>query len=164
MRAPASLNFVSGGYLGILNGRVARGRTLAPTDDVAGAPPVAVVSHGLWVARLGADPSIVGRPIWLNGTPFTVVGVAERGFTGTTDTPPAVWAPIAGYHVALGGPPVDRTSSARVHIVGRIAGGVAPAQAAMRSSARSRRRLAPRRATVAATLSPVCISRPRPAA
>jgi predicted permease len=133
--APASLNFVSGGYLGTLNSRIALGRPLAPADDVVGAPPVAVVSHALWVARLGADAFILGRPIWLNGRPFTVVGVTERGFTGTTDTPPAVWAPIAGYHVALGGPPVDRASSTRVHIVGRIAAGVSPAQAEMELSA-----------------------------
>ena len=63
----ASLSFVSGGYLGILNSRVTLGRTLAPSDDVVGAPPVVVVSHATWTHRLGADPSIVGRPIWLNG-------------------------------------------------------------------------------------------------
>jgi predicted permease len=128
--APVSLNFVSGGYLAALSGRVAGGRTLALSDDIVGAPPVAVVSHGLWKSRLGADPSIVGSPIWLNGAAFTVVGIAEPGFTGTTDTPPGVWAPIASYHVALGGPPVQRTSPARVHVVGRIAGGVSAAQAA----------------------------------
>ena len=93
------------------------------------------MSHATWIARLGANPSIVGRPVWLNGAAFTVVGVAERGFTGTTDTPPAVWAPIASYHVALGGPPLDRTSSARVNIVGRIASGMSSAQATMELSA-----------------------------
>jgi predicted permease len=128
--AMASLNFVSGGYLAALNGRVTLGRTLTSSDDVAGAPPVVVLSHAFWTARLGADPSIVGRRIWLNGTPFTVAGVSERGFTGTTATPPAVWAPIATYHVALGGPPVERTPSARIDIVGRIGTGVTPAQAA----------------------------------
>lgn len=133
--APVSLNFVSGGYLAALSGRVAGGRTLALSDDIVGAPPVAVISHGLWKSRLGADPSIVGRPLWLNGAAFTVVGIAEPGFTGTTDTPPGVWAPIASYHVALGGPPVERTSPARIHIVGRIAGGVSSAQAATELSA-----------------------------
>jgi predicted permease len=133
--APASLNFVSGGYLAMLNGRVALGRTLAVSDDIVGAPPVVVVSHATWIGRLGADASIVGRPVWLNGTAFTVVGVSERGFTGTTDTPPALWAPIASYHVALGGPPVERTPSARVNVVGRIANGMPAVQAAAQLSA-----------------------------
>jgi predicted permease len=130
-----NLSFVSGGYLAILNSRVTLGRILAPSDDVVGAPPVVVVSHGMWTHKLGADPSIIGRPIWLNGAAFTVVGVSQLGFTGTTDTPPAVWAPIAAYHVALGGPFFARTTSTPVHLVGRIAAGASRSQAAMELSA-----------------------------
>jgi predicted permease len=112
--------FVSGSYLPVLNSRVTRGRVLTPSDDVPGAPPVAVLSHAFWSRRLGADPSVVGRAVWLNGATFTVAGVSERGFTGTTDTAPSLWAPIASYHIALGGPPIDRTPTARVNVVGRI--------------------------------------------
>jgi predicted permease len=130
----AKVSFVSGGYLGILNSRVTLGRILAPSDDVVGAPPVVVVSHATWTHQLGADPSIVGRPIWLNGAAFTVVGVSARRFTGTTDTAPAGWVPIASYHVALGGPRIDRTASAQVDIVGRIGNGVSRAQAAVELS------------------------------
>jgi putative ABC transport system permease protein len=57
------------------------GRTLLPSDGEArGAAPVTVLSYDCWQNRFGADPAIVGRAILLNGRPFTVVGVARRGF------------------------------------------------------------------------------------
>ena len=46
-----------------------------------GAQPVAVAGYTFWTRRLDADPSIVGRVVWVNGKPVTVVGVAERRFT-----------------------------------------------------------------------------------
>ncbi len=87
----ASLLFVSGGYLSALSERTFLGRALTAADDVQGAPPVAVVSYVSWSRRLGAATTIIGQQIGLNGTPFTVVGVSPRGFSGTPDTPPEVW-------------------------------------------------------------------------
>jgi putative ABC transport system permease protein len=49
-------------------------------DSVRGAAPVAVVSHGLWSRRYGADPEIVGRTVTLNGIATTVVGVMPASF------------------------------------------------------------------------------------
>ena len=43
-------------FLRVLGVRVALGRDFAPEDDVRGAPPVALISHALWVRRFGADP------------------------------------------------------------------------------------------------------------
>jgi len=45
-----------------------------------GAAPVANVSRALWTERLGSDPAAVGRPIVLDGEPYTVVGVMPAGF------------------------------------------------------------------------------------
>ena len=129
MPASTSVTFASGGYLANLNRRATLGRLLTPADDVLGAAPVVVVSHSLWTRTLSADPNIVGRPIWLNGAPFTVVGVSARGFTGTHDGQPTIWAPIASYHLAAGGPAVDRNASTAVSVVARLEPGVARAQA-----------------------------------
>src|SRR5688572_9534901 len=54
------------------------GRTFAPDDGTG--EPVAVVSEGFWLRRLGGDPAAVGRTITLDGSPHTVVGVVPRDF------------------------------------------------------------------------------------
>ena len=77
--------FVSGGYFKVLGLAPALGRLIGPADDVSpGAHPVAVVSHAYWTSHLGADPSAIGRTIQVNGRTLTIVGVAPRGFEGTT--------------------------------------------------------------------------------
>ena len=126
--ANTSVTFATGGYLSSLSRRTTLGRLLTPADDVAGAAPVVVVSHSLWTRTLSADPNVVGRPIWLNGAPFTIVGVTARGFTGTNDGQPTIWAPIASYHLAAGGPAVDRNASTVVNAVARLGPGVTRAR------------------------------------
>ena len=75
---------VSGNYFKALRVSPAPGRGFLPEEDqTPGAHPVAVLSHGLWQRRFGADPKVVGRTINLNGHAFTVVGVAPPEFTGT---------------------------------------------------------------------------------
>jgi putative ABC transport system permease protein len=56
------------------------GRGMTAEDARPGAPEVAVLSYGLWQRRFGGDPGVVGRPVMLNGSPFTVVGVLPSGF------------------------------------------------------------------------------------
>ena len=82
---PGTAMFVSGSYFPVLGLRPAVGRLLGPADDeTRGGHPVAVLSHAFWENRRGADPSVVGTTINVNGQPLTVVGVAPRGFEGTT--------------------------------------------------------------------------------
>lgn len=73
---------VSGGYFGLFGARAHLGRLIGPADDRPGADPVVVLSHLTWTSQLGADPKAVGAAVRLNGRPFTVVGVAEKGFQG----------------------------------------------------------------------------------
>jgi len=111
------------------DGRGEHGRMLQALDDATGAPPVVVASYGFWLRKLGADPTVVGRQIWLNGAAVTVIGVAERSFTGITDQPPAFWAPIVSYHALFSGTPLTRTSRVGVNVYGRIPPGASRAQA-----------------------------------
>ncbi len=86
---------VSGNYFQLLGVTPQAGRLLTPDDDRApGASTVTVLSDRLWRRRFNADRSIVGKPIVLNGTPFTVIGVAPPGFRGTTLLSPELWAPM----------------------------------------------------------------------
>ena len=71
---------VSGNFFDVLRAKPAFGRALTMQDDDPGTEPVVVLSDALWRRRFGADSSILGRRITLNGTPWTVIGVLEPGF------------------------------------------------------------------------------------
>jgi putative ABC transport system permease protein len=89
-----TLETVSAPYFGLLGAVPARGRVfLAEEDVVPQRFAVTVLGDGLWKRRFGADPAIVGRPIVLDGRPFTVVGIMPPGFRGLTDQADA-WIPF----------------------------------------------------------------------
>ena len=67
------------------------GRLFIPQDEQAGHEPVVVVSNALWQRRFGSDPSLVGKPITLDGNNYTVVGVAPAGFQYPDKT--ELWVP-----------------------------------------------------------------------
>ena len=54
-----------------------------------------MLSHEFWRRRFAAKPDVLGQSIRLNNRPYTVVGVAEAGFTGSTLTSPDFWVPMA---------------------------------------------------------------------
>ncbi len=92
-----STEFVSASYFSLLGVSPALGRLFgADEDDVAKPTAVVVLSDGLWRRGFGADPNVIGRPITLNGQPFTVLGVMAGGFTGVTDDA-QLWIPFAQY-------------------------------------------------------------------
>jgi putative ABC transport system permease protein len=94
---------VTANYFSVLGVQPALGRAFLPDEDRR-AVPVAVLSHGFWERSLGSDPAIVGKTITLNRTPFTVVGVTPKGFTGTTlGNGPAAWVPMAVHDVVQPG-------------------------------------------------------------
>jgi predicted permease len=76
---------VTGNYFQVLGVRATMGRTLLAGDEVApGRHPVAVISDGLWRRDLDSDPDIIGKNLEINGRTFTIVGVADASFHGTT--------------------------------------------------------------------------------
>jgi len=93
---------VSGNLFGIIGVRAEIGRVLNDRDDVAGAAPVAALTHEYWRRALGGDTSIVGRTVTVNGAPVTVVGIAAKNFRGLHLGPvPAVWLPIHSWSVIV---------------------------------------------------------------
>jgi len=80
---PGSAHLVSGNYFSVLGVEPAIGRLFTEDDDrLPGGHPVVVLSHGYWVSRFGADPSVLNETMVVNGHPMTIVGVAQRGFSG----------------------------------------------------------------------------------
>ena len=96
---------VSGSYFGVLGLRPALGRLLDSSDDrQAGESRVVVLSYEYWQSTFGRDPSILNQTLIVNGQSLTVVGVAPRGFTGTTlGAKPAVVVPITMDEAMTGG-------------------------------------------------------------
>jgi hypothetical protein len=70
----------SGDFFETLGVGVALGRTLQPSDDTAGAQPVAVLGHGYWQTAFGGDAHVVGKTVLLNKVPVTIVGVVPQEF------------------------------------------------------------------------------------
>src|SRR5215208_310013 len=67
------------------------GRLFIPQDEQVGHEPVVVLSNALWQRRFGSDPSLVGKPITLDGRNYTVVGIAPAGFQYPDKT--ELWLP-----------------------------------------------------------------------
>jgi predicted permease len=122
---------VSGNYFSTLGTQVAQGRLLIPDDDRAG-NRVVVLSYGVWERRFGSDAGIVGKSIRLNGTPFTVIGVAEPGFNGARATGVVdLFVPLGAAEALL--PSAAEMKSKRgavwLDFFGRLAPGVTPVMA-----------------------------------
>jgi putative ABC transport system permease protein len=92
----ADAELVSGNYFDVLGIQPALGRLLVGADDVVeNGNPVAVLSFNYWQRRFGSDARIVDETISINGHPFTVVGVAPRGFHSVVrGDNPAVFVPM----------------------------------------------------------------------
>lgn len=89
---------VSGNYFAALGISATLGRTfLAEEDGAPAAHPAIVLSHNLWNRRFHRDSLILGQTLKLNGTAFTIIGVAPEEFPGTAVPPqvPDFWAPVA---------------------------------------------------------------------
>jgi len=96
---------VTENYFTVLGMTPAIGRFFTATDAPQGVNPFAVLSHDGWTRRFGGDSSIIGRHIRINGTVFTVVGVAPPGFRGmrTFGFWPEIWVPVGMHDVAWPG-------------------------------------------------------------
>jgi predicted permease len=122
---PYQGEFVSGNYFSTFGVRALAGRLLAPPDDSAGAPRVAVMNYHTWQRRFGLDPSVIGSTLTIDGVPCVVAGVTSPGFYGDTlrSDPPDFWLPLAD------DPENWRLPNASVewlYLVGRLKSGLAP--------------------------------------
>ena len=127
------IEYTTSTYLTTLGLRPSLGRWFDTSEEVSGAPIVAVVGHSAWRRKFGADPSIVGRSIRLDGVPATIVGVGPAGHNGTL--PVGVftdfWVPTSAI-VALGRPArmLERaTYEGAFFVKARLRPGVTVAQA-----------------------------------
>lgn len=91
---------VTGNFFPMLQVEMSLGRGLSPDDDRPGSEPAVVISHEYWARRYGSDPEALGRTLFLNNNPYTIVGVAAPSFLGTVSAfRPHVWMPLEQYKI-----------------------------------------------------------------
>ncbi len=134
---------VTGNYFSGMGVHPVAGRTFLPEETrEPGKAPVCVLNYNFWRSKFQSDPSVVGRTIQINGHPFTVVGVAPRGFIGTTlfNFIPDVWVPVAMQQTIApaDGNYLEGRNNRWINLRARLKPGVtkAQAQAAMNVMAR----------------------------
>ncbi|MEN1729462.1 MAG: ABC transporter permease, partial [Pseudomonadota bacterium] len=119
---------VTGNYFQTLGLTPAQGRLFDENDDrTVGEGRVAVLGHRYWINELGGATDIVGRDLIINGIRFEVVGIAPRGFRGTTlGNAPDVYVPITMRWALQPRLPADHDDrrSYWVYAFGRLASGV----------------------------------------
>ena len=129
---------VTAEYFRVLGVPPAVGRDFQPSDDRLGGPRVVILSDGLWRRRFGGDPSILERPITLNGTSYSVIGVMPAGFENVPSPAAELWTPLQ-YDSSL--PAEGREWGHHLAMVGRLRPGVALARARQDLDAIARNRV-----------------------
>ncbi len=88
---------VSGDFYTGLGVDAALGRTFTREEDkTPGSQPVVVISHSFWERKFGMDQSALGKKIFLNGSPFSVIGIAPQGFYGVSISAATdIWLPTS---------------------------------------------------------------------
>ena len=119
---------VTGNYFQVFGAPPAHGRSFTAEEERPGAGiRVAIISYPLW-EQLGADPDMLGRLVRINGEQFTVVGVAPKGFAGTSIPGPEVWLPLGAYETFStedgAGRPFGAREAHELSVVGRLRPGI----------------------------------------
>lgn len=122
----------TGNYFALLGVQPAAGRFFGPSDDRAGANPVAVLSYESWRRRFGQDPAIAGKTVRINRRVFTVIGVAGDEFRGTeVFYRPEIWVPMAlQAEIEVGNPWLENRFTGNTFVIGRLKSGEAAPTAA----------------------------------
>ena len=125
---------VTGNYFQTLGLRPFMGRFFLPHEDsTPGADPVVVIGYAAWQSRFGGTPNILGQTMTLNGTTFTVIGVAPKGFIGLNAIfGPDMWVPAMMAKQVLPAKEQNALSDRGISLftgVGRMKAGVSLAKA-----------------------------------
>ena len=115
---------VTENYFSVLGMRPALGRFFDARDASPGADPFAVLSYESWKQRFHGDSSVVGRVIRLNGSGFTITGVAARGYKGLRSFGfwPEIFVPVGMHDVVMPGSKglLQGRGSGWMYVVGRM--------------------------------------------
>lgn len=124
----AHASLVSGNFFETLEVQPALGRVFSPYDETApGANPLVVLSYGYWVRQFGGDPSVLNKPLVVNGVSLTIVGVARKGFDGVQiGETPDMFVPVSmkSQMMPTEGHALDDHSDFWLPVIGRLKPGI----------------------------------------
>jgi predicted permease len=125
-----TIELATSSYFEMLGVRAALGRIYGADDEARpGAGAVAVLSYDTWKRSYGSDAGMIGRTIELNGSPFTVIGVAAQGFAGL-DGSATAWVPMSMATVLIYPEALQERGNHWFGVIGRMRGGVTAQSAA----------------------------------
>ena len=127
----AVVEYATATYLNVLGLQPSLGRWFDATEERRGAPIVAVLGHQAWTRLFGADPSIIGRVIRMEGVPITIVGVGPANHRGTLDVGLGTdfWLPITAVPAMMPQPRDVPTILVPLFVKARLREGVTVPQA-----------------------------------
>src|ERR1035437_4587829 len=113
----------SANYFEVLGVGQVRGRSLLPSQrSEGGGVAEAVLSYDLGQKRFAGDPSIVGKTIQINLHPYTIVGVAPRGFQGCkTGLRSDIWIPLGMDKQVWGSTRIENRDGLWLNVLGKLA-------------------------------------------
>lgn len=109
---------ISGELFSVLGIVPLHGRAFQPGDDRQGAPPVSLISYGLWQRRFGGDLSAIGKMLVFEGKPYNVIGIIPPGFQLSGDA--EVYTPLG----QRTDPRMENRGARFIHAVARLRPGV----------------------------------------
>jgi predicted permease len=101
----ALIEYTTSTYPSVLGVRPSLGRWFDAAEDTRSGDVVGIIGHQTWTREFGADPSVIGRVIRINGVPVTIIGVGPVDYDGTVNIGIVTdfWLPVSSI-VALGMP------------------------------------------------------------
>lgn len=130
-------DMVSGNFFSGLGIKLTRGHAFTKEDESSHAP-IAVISYNYWTQRFSRSPEVLGKTLYVNGVPITIVGIAAEGFEGVeSGSSTDFWIPLQNRSElnAWGNPLEDGKNYIQnqtwwcMRMLGRLAPGVSKSQA-----------------------------------
>ena len=122
---------VTANFFDVIGAPVPVGRGFTAQEELPGTAATVVLSHAYWQRRFNGDPNVIGRQVKINSQPFTIVGVAAKGFHGAVaGLSYDLFLPIGTQPAVMpGGGRLEVRGSRWLSLVGRLAPGSSREQA-----------------------------------
>jgi predicted permease len=123
-------SLTSANYFDVLGAKPAPGRGFLASEEKNAGAAVVVIGYDVWKNHFGGDRNIVGKTVQVNLHPYTIIGVAPRGFQGVTSgLRTEMWFPLGMDQGVWGSNRLDERGNTWLNVLGKLRPGVNAKQA-----------------------------------